>query len=162
MENGVWTFTRGFARAAHDSSEVVAPFARFITSRIPESLEDLLRVEPEPEAMSQRSLASYIGRLRESGSRTRKYEVEYHLKLAIPLVNVIIVLLGTSLVSRLRRSGFAIGFALAVFIGFAYIAFVRVGQAMGYNGLLGPAVAAWLGNAVFLVVALTLQVRANR
>lgn len=161
-DDGTWSFNAGYARAGSGGDEEVVQFTRFVTSEIPETMEDLLRVEPEPEAMSQRALARYIRRLRESGARTRKYEVEYHLKLAIPAVNLIIVLLGTSLVARLRRSGFAIGFALAVFIGFAYITFIRAGQALGYNGVLAPLVAAWLGNAVFLALAITFQVRANR
>jgi lipopolysaccharide export system permease protein len=162
IENGAWHLRGGFARSGSGDSERVAPFAEFITSEIPETIEDLLRVEPEPESMSRASLAQYIERLRESGARTRKYEVEFHLKLAIPLVNLIIVLLGTGLVLRLRRSGFAIGFGLSIFIGFAYIAFVRAGQAMGYNGVLAPPIAAWLGNAVFLAMAVAIQARANR
>lgn len=159
--SGVWRFSRGTLRAGGVGESCVA-FVNYWTSRIPETPEDFLREEPDPMNMGRTGLAGYIQRLKESRARTRKYEVEYHLKLAFPLVNAIIVLLGMSLAARIRRTGFALGFGLSIFVGFAYFACVRIGQAIGYNGDLPPLAAAWLGNGLFLLLAVAFQVRANR
>ncbi len=160
--NDAWVFRSGFVRHGMPTHETVAPFRNLWISTIPERTEDFLRAEPDPMELGRKGLADYIRRLRESSARTRKYEVEYHLKLAFPLVNLIIVLLGTSISARLRRPGMALGFGLSVFIGFAYYAFVRAGQAIGYNGALAPLISAWLGNIVFLALAAGLQMKAGR
>jgi lipopolysaccharide export system permease protein len=161
-ENGFWVFRDGYVRAGMPARELAVRFGSFWMSDIPERVQDFMRAEPDPMSMGRSGLADYIQRLRESRARTQKYEVEYHLKLAFPLVNVIIVFLGTSLSARIRRSGLALGFGLSAFIGFAYFAFVRTGQAIGYNGALPPLAAAWLGNLVFLGIGAAFQVRANR
>ncbi len=160
--DGIWVFRSGFARNGMPEGEAAVHFKNFWTTRIAERIEDFVRVEPDPMLMGRGGLAKYIQRLRESSARTRKYEVEYHLKLAFPLINVIIVLVGTSISIRLRRTGMALGFGLSVFIGFTYYAFIRAGQAIGYNGGLPPLISAWLGNIVFFAMAMGFQVRANR
>jgi lipopolysaccharide export system permease protein len=144
------------------AGEVTVPFNNFWMSDVSERPADFLRAEPDPLNMGRSGLADYMRRLRESRARTRKYEVEYHLKLAFPLIGFIIVLLGTGLSARIRRTGFAVGFGVSIALGFAYFAFVRAGQAIGYNGGLPPLVAAWLGNLVFLAVAVAFQIRASR
>jgi lipopolysaccharide export system permease protein len=160
--DGWWVFRRGYARAGMPAGEVTVPFNNFWMSDVSERPADFLRAEPDPLNMGRSGLADYMRRLRESRARTRKYEVEYHLKLAFPLIGFIIVLLGTGLSARIRRTGFAVGFGVSIALGFAYFAFVRAGQAIGYNGGLPPLVAAWLGNLVFLAVAVAFQIRASR
>jgi lipopolysaccharide export system permease protein len=47
-------------------------------------------------------------------------------------------------------------------IAFVYYAFLRVGQTLGHNGVLPPALAAQLGNIVFLIVGILMLKRASR
>ena len=56
----------------------------------------------------------------------------------------------------------ALGFGISISLGFAYYGFLRVGQALGYNGALPPLLAAWMGNLVFLVVGGLLFWKMNR
>ncbi len=157
-----WVFRSGYLRSGMPDAEHVVPFKRLWVTTIPERPEDFMSKEPDPMNMGRAALGRYIDRLKEARARTRKLEVNYHLKLAYPLINFIIVLLGASLSVRIRRTGWALGLGLSMFIGFAYYAFIRFGQAMGFSGAIPPLLAAWLGNIVFLGVAVTFQVRANR
>jgi len=100
--------------------------------------------------------------LKQSGSRVQKYLVELYLKIAFPLTNTIVVVIGTALALRVRRGGLAVSFGLSVFISFVYYAFIRLGQALGHSGQLPPIVAAWIGNFFFGALALELLRRARR
>ena len=108
--------------------------------------------------MSYRELRSYVVRLRASGARVENFLVDLHLKLAFPLVNFIVVLIGASLATRLRMQGAALGFGLSVLIAFLYFAFMRT----GHNGALPPYLAAWLGDMVFGLVGAVMMMQAQR
>ena len=90
------------------------------------------------------------------------YLVDLHLKLAFPLVNFIVVMIGCSLATRLRMQSAALGFGLSVAISFLYYAFMRTGQALGHNGALSPYLAAWLGDIAFGIVAIGVLIQAQR
>ena len=107
-------------------------------------------------------LRKFVERLRASGGAVAKYLVDLHLKLAFPLVNFIVVMIGASLATQLRLQSAAIGFGLSVAISFVYYGFMRTGQALGHTGALPPYAAAWIGDAVFGAVALVMLYRAQR
>jgi lipopolysaccharide export system permease protein len=129
---------------------------------LPETPEDFAEAEEDPGALSYWELSNYIGRLKQSGSRVQKYLVELYLKVAFPLTNLIVVVIGTALALRVRRGGLAVSFGLSVFISFIYYAFIRTGQALGHKGALPPLLAAWIGNIFFGVLAVELLRRARR
>jgi len=112
--------------------------------------------------MSYRELRAYVRRLRASGARVESFLVDLHLKLAFPLVNFIVVLIGASLATRLRMQGAALGFGLSVLIAFLYFAFMRTGQALGHGGALPPYLAAWLGDIVFGLTGVIMMAQAQR
>ena len=88
--------------------------------------------------------------------------VDLHVRLAFPLVNLIVVMIGASVATRLRMQSAAMGFGLSVAISFIYYAFMRTGQALGHNGALPPYLAAWLGDLAFGAVGVTMLVQAQR
>ncbi|HET9940727.1 MAG TPA: LptF/LptG family permease, partial [Candidatus Eisenbacteria bacterium] len=139
-----------------------AQFQELVIPGLLEKPEDFAKAEEDPMALSYWQLEKYIGKLKQSGSRVQKYLVELYLKVAFPLTNLIVVVIGTALGLRVRRGGFAISFGLSIFISFVYYAFIRTGQSLGHNGTLPPMLAAWLGNLFFGVVALELLRRARR
>ncbi|MCI0595934.1 MAG: LptF/LptG family permease, partial [candidate division Zixibacteria bacterium] len=74
----------------------------------------------------------------------------------------IIVLFGAPLASRKRRSGPALGFALALLISFVYFLFLRSGQVLGHNGTLEPWLGAWIGNIVFGIGGVTMMLMVRK
>jgi len=159
---GRWVFEKGFMRTFAHGAESAQAFDRLAVSGIAERPEDFAKKTPEPDQMSYRELRSYVSRLRASGARVENFLVDLHLKLAFPLVNFIVVLIGTSLATRLRMQGAALGFGLSVLIAFLYYAFMRTGQALGHNGALPPYVAAWLGDLVFGAVGIIMVAQAQK
>ncbi len=158
-----WVFRDGMMRTFADSSEHAESFGRLGVDGIPERPDDFAKKTPEPDDMSFTELRSYVQRLRASGARVENFLVDLHLKLAFPLINFIVVLIGASIATRLRASsGAALGFGLSVCIAFLYYLFMRMGQALGHNGALPPYLAAWLGDLVFGVVGVTMFARAQQ
>ncbi len=161
-EGDRWVFEKGFLRTFENGAEKAQAFTRMPVAGIAERPEDFAKKTPEPDEMSYRELRAYVSRLRASGARVENYLVDLHLKLAFPLVNFIVVLIGAPLATRMRMQGAALGFGLSVLIAFLYFAFMRTGQALGHNGALPPYLAAWLGDLVFGVVGVVMMSRAQR
>jgi lipopolysaccharide export system permease protein len=124
--------------------------------------EDFAKESAQPAEMNYLELRSYVDRLRASGARVANYLVDLHLKLAFPLINFIVVLIGASLATRLRMQSAALGFGLSVAISFIYYALMRTGQALGHNGALPPYVAAWLADVVFGAIGLAMLRQAQK
>jgi lipopolysaccharide export system permease protein len=157
-----WVFTSGFVRTFQDGTETARPFDRIVVRGIAERPEDFAKESRNPDEMNFLELRQHIDKLRASGARVANYLVDLHLKLAFPLINFIIVLIGASLATRLRMQSAALGFGLSVGISFLFYAFMRTGQALGHNGALAPYVAAWLGDIVFGIVGLVMIAQAQR
>jgi lipopolysaccharide export system permease protein len=161
-ENGRWVFRRGYVRRFDREGEHAAQFNELVLPGLNETPNDFAKAEEDPRALSYWELQNYIERLKQSGSRVQRYLVELYLKVAFPLTNLIVVLIGTALALRVRRGGLAVSFGLSVFISFIYYAFIRTGQALGHKGALPPILAAWIGNIFFAALALELLRRARR
>ncbi len=157
-----WVFRKGFLRQFREDSEEASAFEELIIPDLAETPEDFARPEKEPEEMSIGELREFVRRTVASGGTALKEETELHLKLSFPLCNLILVLLGTPIAARRRRSGLAVSFALAVGIAFLYYGAIRVGQALGQNETLPPLLAAWVGNILFGSIAAALLVRNAR
>lgn len=161
-ENGRWIFHDGYTRRFDAGGEKAAQFNELTIPGLAERPEDFAEAEEDPQALSYPALQRYIDRLRQSGSRVQKYLTELHLKIAFPLTNFIVVLIGGALSVRVRRGGLAVAFGLSVFISFLYYALIRTGQSLGHSGQLPPVLAAWAGNIVFAAIGLDLVRRARR
>jgi lipopolysaccharide export system permease protein len=147
---GLWLFENGILRSFQDSVETSLAFRRYATSSLVERPADFAKSEQNPFQMNMADLSRYSEKVRASGGRDTKLRTDYHLRASFPLSNLIMVLLGASLSLRIVRGGsMALGIGATVFVGFAYYAFLRAGQALGYNGTLPPALAAWMGNLLF-------------
>src|SRR5262249_48891919 len=115
-----------------------------------------------PDQMNFFDLRAHIVKLRASGARVANYLVDLHMKLAFPLINLIIIMIGAPVATRLRATSVALGFGLSVTISFASYAFMQAGKALGHNGALPPSLAAWLGDIVFGGVGLVMMAKAQR
>jgi lipopolysaccharide export system permease protein len=149
-QGGIWDFRNGFWRAFHDSTETTLHFGHFGDSRLDELPAEFARTNDDPFFMNMKNLLTFARRVRESGGETKKHMTNFHIRASFPLANLIMVLLGTALSLRVVRGGsLALGLGISLSVGFAYFTFIRVGQALGYNGSLPPVLAAWLANLTF-------------
>jgi lipopolysaccharide export system permease protein len=129
------------------------------SSEKPESFEK----DPEnPDEMAYGHLADYVRRLEHGGLRAEKYRVQLHQKFAFPWINLIVVVMGAALASRLRNPNAALGFGISVSTAFFYVGLMRAGQALGQSGSLPPVFGAWFANALLGLLAVVLLVQAQR
>jgi lipopolysaccharide export system permease protein len=157
-----WTFEDGIERTFEGGHESAAPFAVKPMPELSERPEDFTKESQDPDEMGYADLRTYVDRLRQSGLRVEKYLVALHLKLAFPFINLIVVVMGAALASRLRNANAAVGFGICVLTAFFYYGLMRAGQALGESGTLPPLLAAWAANVLFGGVAATLLVQAQR
>jgi len=112
---------------------------------------DLDRVAKKSEEMSIFELARYITRVEAEGYDATAYRVDFHGKVAFPLVCIVLCLAGTGLALRgkLRREGMALSITYGLGIAFLYWIFYSFSISLGYGEMLPPFLAAWAANFVF-------------
>jgi lipopolysaccharide export system permease protein len=157
-----WVFTSGWIRRFEAGREEAQAFDRLAVPELEERPRDFAKEGLKPAEMNFVQLQGYIARLRASGLRVASYLVDLHLKLSFPLFNVIVVMIGASVATRLRLQSAAIGFGFSVVIAFVYWGFMQLGKALGHSGLVSPYLAAWMGDVVFGIAAVLLLLQAQR
>ncbi|MEA2105050.1 MAG: LptF/LptG family permease [Candidatus Cloacimonadota bacterium] len=128
--------------------------------------QELVKSSKDPqEEMDYFELKEYIERLKRIGEEYQPELVELNLKIAFPLMNVIVLFFCIPIATftgtgRSKSSG--LGFVLAIGICFLYISIVRLGQSLGYNGILSPLFAAWFANIIFGFLGLVMLFRTGK
>ena len=157
-----WVFVSGYVRRFQGGVEQAEGFQRLAVNGLGERPQDFAKEGHRPDEMNWFELRGYIERLRASGARVENYLVDLHLKLAFPLICLVVVMIGGALATRMRMQGAALGFGLSVAISFFYYGVLRAGQALGHNGALPPYVAAWGADVLFGTVAVVMLAQAQR
>jgi LPS export ABC transporter permease LptG len=157
-----WVFSSGFERVFKSESEQVKAFEELTIPEIKETPGDFLKEQVDEENMDFRELRAHADKVRRSGGKVERYLTDLYFKLSYPLAGSIFVLLGIAFSSGKRKQSIATGFGLTLLIAFVYYGVLRVGQTLGYNGVLPPPLAAEMGNIVFLILGLAFIARANR
>ncbi|GAB4379483.1 MAG: LPS export ABC transporter permease LptG [Calditrichia bacterium] len=157
-----WILHGATERIFTDTSEIIHRLdtLAYANSRI--TPEELLDLEITPEEMNYAELNRFVDKMISLGADARRWLVDLYMKISYPFANFIIVLFGAPLAAQKRRSGTALGFALALLISFIYFLFLRTGQVLGHKGELEPWLAAWIGNIVFGVGAILMMIKIRK
>jgi len=130
---------------------------------IVEKPEDMGMIVKSSGEMSFNELWDYVRRLKSSGYKAVRYEVDLHEKVSFPFASLLMVLIATPFsLQQVRSGGAARGIALALLITAVYWALASGGRALGLSSVLSPVQAAWLANVVFAIIALTAIYRMQR
>ncbi|MEA2166321.1 MAG: lipopolysaccharide export system permease protein lptG [Thermoanaerobaculia bacterium] len=89
-------------------------------------------------------------------------KVEMHKMFAIPFACIVFGILGLPLGITNRRGGKSSGFSLSILIILIYYVMIINGEHLADTGKIGPALAMWTPNALFLGLGVYLLIRANR
>ena len=158
-----WVFASGYLRTFdRNGRERAQAFDRMAVNGLAEVPQDFAKEVRQPAEMNYIELRSYVDKLRASGGRVANYLVDLHLKLAFPLVNLIVVMIGAALATRLRMQSAALGFGFSIGIAFFFYGLMRTGQALGHNGALPPYLAAWMADLVFGAIGFAMMRQAQR
>ncbi|MCX7725942.1 MAG: LptF/LptG family permease [Chitinispirillaceae bacterium] len=157
-----WKFVNATVRDFSEESPSISFF---------DTLEDkILKVSPSemviriksPEEMSYWELKSMIEAAKKRGEKVQKYLGELEFKLALPVMNFIVILVGISITARTGRKGGAVLFGIGLALVFSFWILSRMAIVFAQNGYLSVHLGAWLGNVIFFIIGLMLYRKANR
>lgn len=152
---GVWELENAWVRDFSGSS--VTRYERFAKTSLAELSEPPSYFNREVYQASQMNLAAlrrYIEGLHTAGFDVAALTVQWHVKLAFPLIAPISILLALPFALLVGTRGAVGGVALGVGIGIAYWSLARLLEAMGGVGQLPPLFAAWSTDMTFFFLGL--------
>ena len=102
--------------------------------------------------MNFAELSKHIEKLKRMGLDYKRYMVDLMAKIAFPLVNFILPLIGIPFSLKTGRSaGMASGVGISIIIGFSYWVAMAFCVSLGHTGLLPPFIAAFGSNILFSI-----------
>lgn len=148
---GAWVLKKGTLYNIRTGE--ATPFRELLTDLIgpPRLFNEEAR---KPEEMNLKELVNYTKRLKEAGFKNKKLLVDIQSRLAYPLINLIMMVLGLSLsVSGEMRSGLitsAIGIGISLF----YWLCLSLALSMSYAGILPAFIGPWTVPLLFGIFAI--------
>jgi lipopolysaccharide export system permease protein len=113
--------------------------------------DDITKQFKPPDEMNYKELTERILLLKENGVKTVRWEVARYNKVSFALTSLIVILFGLPLAVSKQKGGLAFAAGMSVFVIFAYYAFIKFGQSLGYKEVLDPFISAWIGNIIFAI-----------
>ena len=161
---GVWTghnwkIQEGIVQEAKDEGGYSLMKFDEIQIDLPEGPEVFVRPVRKPEEMSYWQLKRYAERVRIEGYDDTEYLVDMNIKLALPLVNLLMVLIGIPVALGIKRGGTPLAVSLGV--GFCFLYLINLGflRSLGLSGMLPPVLAAWSANVIFFFLGIYMMMR---
>jgi len=157
-----WEMWGGTARQIGAAQQVQSRSFDHRVMEMPEHIDDFIRVQKLPDAMSFLELRAYVAKLRDGGHQVGTYLVQLYSKLSFPLVHFIMALVAIPFALAAPRSGGrAVGIGVAIMVAVGYWLVHSVALAFARADLLPAALAAWSANIIFtgLGTALFLNAR---
>ena len=157
-----WIFYNTKQRTFSNNIETLATRPGADTLKLALATNTFKMIDTDPDEMNIVQHFDFIWQKARSGlPGLEKATVKLHTKLALPLASMIIVLIGVPLSSKKKRSGLAVEVSISLLIGLLYLGMLRTIGSLGYDGLLDPALAAWLPDLLFIVAGAFLYRSAN-
>lgn len=152
-----WTFAADSAVQILDEEEPRSEPLPHDDDVLPESIDDFLEVQREPEELSYKLLGERIDALNRKGIDASHYLVDLHLKIALPFASAVLAFVAIPIAGRLRRhpsTAAIVGVGVAV--GFLYWVALGLATSLGQTGTLPPLLAAWAANGLYVLLGVAL------
>jgi lipopolysaccharide export system permease protein len=115
---------------------------------------DILLADDDVERMNFFELNAFIEREKNRGSEFIDYYIlEKHRRFANPAAIFILTLIALAMSSRKVRGGIGLHIGLGIGLSFSYIMLNQISSVFAVEGGVNPALAAWIPNLIFLVLA---------
>ncbi len=130
---------------------------------IPIEPRDFLIASNDHEKMTTPALKEYIDRQKNRGvANIKSFEIEYHRRFAMTAAAFILTVIGMSLSSRKVKGGMGFNIGMGLVLSFSYILFMTVTSTFAVSGYTSPAIAMWIPNFVYTIIAIVLYRKASR
>lgn len=160
---GAWKLNKYFIREYTEGLEDRVRTGSRIDTVINLTVTDFYRNKNTVETLPIGQLDNLISQQKLRGDSNVMYAlIEKHTRYALPFSAFILTIMGVSLSSRKRRGGIGLNIGIGIALSFTYILFLRFSQMFVYSGAMAPAVALWLPNLIFGIIAAFLYSRASK
>ena len=154
IKENVWVLENGIIHEYNNDGNIILESQfKQMEFKISEEMKEVYGNQKTTDEMSREELAKNIRLFRQSGISVNSLLVDYHLKLAQPLVAFIFVLIAVPL-SLTNKESKAVNITFTIIIIFAYYLLLSICRSLGRNEILSPLLAAWLPNITFLILGL--------
>ena len=162
-EDRLWHLEEGIIKRLDERGFTLedSAFAR-LEYPMEEDIETYLGNQKTTNEMTRSELRRHIELFRRSGLDVRRFEVDYHMKAALPLAGFLWALVGAPLSLRSPRSGRFFGIVICIGVAFLYFVLSSLFRSLGGNGIVPPALAAWTTNLLYGVAGALLLYRTDR
>lgn len=124
---------------------------------------DLLNTYHMEQAMTNAELRDQIEKQKIRGTgQSAKFEIEYYKRFADPFASFILATIGLSLAAKKRKNGMGMALGIGLGLSAGYILFQTISSSFSTNAGMHPALAAWLPNILFTIIAAILYRKAPR
>jgi LPS export ABC transporter permease LptG/LPS export ABC transporter permease LptF len=148
-----WIFENGWVRTfSGDAVKDYQPFNVSTFPEIPERPQYFKKESLQSQEMSFTQLNRYIRDLSQSGFDTMPLRVQLNVKLAYPLITLVMAVLAIPFALSMGRRGSLTGIAAAIGLAVAYWVTAAIFQAMGNVNMLPAILAAWSPDVLFGLV----------
>ena len=104
--------------------------------------------------MNMFQLNQYITEEKLKGSPQLVYhKIEKHKRIAFPFASIILTLIAVAIANRKTKGGMGIHLGIGILIAFSYILFMQVSTTFATNSNLDPAIAVWIPNLCYILLA---------
>lgn len=151
---GCWRLKKYFIRDFNDDLTDDIRSGRQMDTVIALSLKDFYFNEKTVTTLNNSELNELVELQNMRGDANVKFAlIEKNTRMALPFSAFILTIMGVALSSKKRRGGIGWNIALGIALAFTYILFLRFSQMFVHTDTLSPAVALWLPNYIFIVIA---------
>jgi len=153
-QKGIWTgrlwkISKGIIQNTVNSSGFDLSKFDEIHLKIPEGPDAFFRTVNRPEEMSYWQLKRYAKRIQLEGYDATRYLVDMNIKLAFPLINLVMILIGIPIAFSIKKGGIPLAVFLGVAVCFFYLVVFGFSRSLGLSGALPPILSAWFANVAF-------------
>ena len=153
----VWTLKKYFIREYNEDLTDRIKSGRQLDTVLALSVDDFYWNEESVETLNYFELNELIETQKMRGDANVKFSlIQKNTRFALPFSAFILTIMGVALSSKKRRGGIGWNIGAGIALAFTYILFLRFSQMFVHTGTLPPAIALWLPNFVFTVIAVFL------
>ena len=161
-KNGVWKIEEGTVRKVQEDGGYDLEKFDDLFLEIPETPETFARKIKQPEEMSFLQLKKFSERVKNEGYDNTRYLVDMNMKLAFPLLNLILVFIGIPIALEVKIGGIPLAISIGVSICFLYMVLMSFSRSLGLSGILPPVLSAWTANITFILFGIYLMMNVKK
>ena len=151
--DNLWTFYHGLYQTFQNGRNQTSEPFREKKLPLSETPDDFRYQEKSSEEMTYIELTGHIEKIQREGFEANAYIVERQMRLAFPMVSIIMALIGISMALRKEKGiGIAQGIVTSLAVTFIYWVFFGFSRSIGLSGVFPAFWAAWSSNILFLLI----------